>query len=234
LDDLSQQVLGYSVPKGGNIRTSNWQANLSNGQQEYAARDCYASLLIYEKAVDYEDTPFEQNVDSPLDSQLTSPSVTSPADITRSKILTRVLLDPFHALKRITDTLPKKHPFLHKFCLALSEAMFVFDEEDKANVEVYLLAVHGTTFQEYWTKNPDWILQRVRRKIPNPHDLSDRLSKVRDEFQKSGYKDEKGEKLLRKESLKEFNQLIEQHVMKGCLSDPEGISLYFVTGRDKV
>jgi hypothetical protein len=60
LQDLSLSVLHYDVPKPpgmrvgepGAQRPTNWAGKLSEAQREYAARDAWASLLVYLKTKD--------------------------------------------------------------------------------------------------------------------------------------------------------------------------------------
>lgn len=68
------------------------------------------------------------------------------------------------------------------FIRRLRDAFLVFDPEDKANVERYLIA-SGTDWNSCLLSNSDFILKRVKRRIPPPDEL---LPLVKFLFEKYG------------------------------------------------
>ncbi|KAJ3301067.1 hypothetical protein HDU76_005853, partial [Blyttiomyces sp. JEL0837] len=57
LDNLTRAVLKASLDKDPDTRLSDWSTKLSPQQRVYAARDCWASLKIYEKVILSEPPP---------------------------------------------------------------------------------------------------------------------------------------------------------------------------------
>lgn len=224
-------VLGRKLDKSdGSPRYSSWSgASLSAKQKHYAARDAKASLSIYEKAKDRAaNAPFGTIMleENPGPSPTSSHATVSPRD---HLPLTRVLLDAFHAMKRITDAAPKLHSSHLKFVRALRDAIFKVHPEDQQRVSDYL-ATKRKTFDDVYTNNPDSILCYLRRKIPDPEALEEALQQLIEEFQKESYNDPQTDKPIVTEAVLEQVDNLLKHVRKGCLSDPEGIPLYYQVG----
>lgn len=210
LSKLTEKILGYQLPKDESIRRSDWSKSINANQREYAARDAVASILLYEKILTIE------YFSSVSDSQ--------------STVTTRVLLDPFHAMKRIK--VPRNHSSAWIFYQKLRDHMFEINEEDKAAVTAYLVTT-GTTFEKKMESCPEWILQRVRRRIPQPAVLKERLEHVFQLFISEEHDDPiTGLPLLNEDARKEFRSIIDDHVVKGCLSDPADVELYYESGQD--
>lgn len=70
----------------------------------------------------------------------------------RKDAYTRVLLDPIHAMMRVTGEVPKKHSFRWIFCLRFAEAMFHYNEDDKKKIEKHL-EKEGVTFESRLLNN---------------------------------------------------------------------------------
>jgi hypothetical protein len=133
--------------------------------------------------------------------------------------------DPFHVLDRMYV---KKHVFRKHFFEMFREAMFMMDKKDLENV----LKVHpGEEFKKrVLNKWLPYVQKRIRRYIPKPSVLFERLSSVYEFFKDK--KDSKGVYLLSKENRDDFLNILE-HCRLGCLSDPEDIELYQKIGMDK-
>lgn len=232
LDVMSEKVLNYTLYKGNDVRVTNeWsKAKLSKSLFEYAARDAWASLLIGLKLNGSPITDVYLNTDlsSSSSDNSTSGDLETP-NLTRSN----VRLDPFHAMKRIGDTVSTKHPYTPVLMAAIRDAMFVLDEGDKVKVEKVLKDNFQTTFESKLLNDPDWIFKRVRRHIPQKEILYERLETVIKNYSHKRYKDSKYGDLLRPEVKSEFKNLLQMHVKEGCLSDPPGVSLYMKRGKDR-
>jgi hypothetical protein len=126
----------------------------------------------------------------------------------------RVLLDSFHAMKRVTDHIPAHHPHKMQFSQAFRDAMFVVDPSDKAKVQEFLRN-SNKSFEAAYQENSDWIQRRVRRVIPSKESLSMALKRVRDEYSGAKYNDlDTGIPLLSEDALKAFDRLIKDHAEK--------------------
>ncbi|KAJ3072618.1 hypothetical protein HDU98_003249 [Podochytrium sp. JEL0797] len=246
-------TLGYCLDKSVETRCSDWsKRSMSKQQKEYAARDAWASLLVCLKLQDAPDTVFSNHLSragasvatnsaettatnesaeadgsasvSPMGSDSSSIYLQDSAD---GKLL--VLEDALHGMQRIE--IPKKHPMFGVFYKALRDAMFVVDEVDKVRLDEYLRSQENTTFEKELLRNPDRVLKHVKRRIPVASDLYERLTTLLTEFSKATYKDEKGGDLLSEKAKKDFRTFLNDHVRKGCLSDPEGVPLYTEIGK---
>lgn len=234
LESMCKKVLKYDLPKPQGIRLSNWKAGrLSKEQIEYAARDAHASLLIAEKLNSM--NSFQLTVE-------TSSSTISGTSTERgfhdnrllqsaSSNIGSVRLDAFHAMKRISDVISTKNPFSALFMGKLRDAIFEINATDKEKV-TQVLAKSGKSFESTLLQKPDWIFQRVRRLIPTPEILKQRIESVITEFSHQKYTHHRHGILLNEKAKKELKTLLSDHVSKGCLSDPPGVSLYFKNGED--
>jgi hypothetical protein len=133
--------------------------------------------------------------------------------------------DPFHVLDRMYV---KKHVYRKQFFEMFREAMFIMDKTDLENV---LKVNPGDEFKKrVLNKWLPYVQKRIRRYIPKPSVLFERLSKVYEFFKDK--KDSKGTLLLSKQNREDFLNILE-HCRIGCLSDPENVELYQKIGSDK-
>ncbi|CAO3644773.1 unnamed protein product [Mucor hiemalis] len=59
------------------------------------------------------------------------------------------------------------HGMSKEFVRRFRDALLIIDKEDRAKVEAYLNS-RNATWNEMMLKNSDWILERVRRYVPQP------------------------------------------------------------------
>ncbi|CAN0412916.1 unnamed protein product [Hapterophycus canaliculatus] len=85
--------------------------------------------------------------------------------------------------------------------------------------------------QQVRDKNWSFFLKRCRRLVPPSNELLKRLDRVIEEFGNCVDNDSR-EVLLRPKSVKTVNQLRE-HIVAGCLSDPDGVAMYYAVGKTK-
>lgn len=83
---------------------------------------------------------------------------------------------------------------------------------------------------EFKDKNWTYFLRNCRRLVPEPKRLLERFNSVIDMC--GDVVDAKtGEALLRTKAKKAVH-LLRKHIEGGCLSDPEGVPLYYTTGQN--
>lgn len=235
---MCETILGYTLNKDISLRTSLWNADrLTKEQIKYAALDAYASLLIAEALVRMPNKPFWNSNDenspiciSPVLSQQVSPILDVPTNPRATT--TTVLLDIFHAMKRITETMPAKHPGLLLFSQDLRDRIFITNEEDKKNVDIALKTV-GSSFDIRLRTDPGWIFKRVRRVIPPPNILEQRLKDLCYKYKLDNFKDCTYGHLIKPETERQV-KLFMKHIRRGCVSDPVGLPLYQLKGKDKL
>ena len=99
---------------------------------------------------------------------------------TQQVLLTRVLGDAFHVMDRIK--VPMHHDFKPSFFRAIRAAIFVLNPEDVRQLKAALRVTSKSNKQ--WDKllafNFKFVAQRVRRRIPEPDMLYERLKPVFD------------------------------------------------------
>ncbi|KAI3653135.1 hypothetical protein MP228_002560 [Amoeboaphelidium protococcarum] len=234
LRTLTQQFLGFDLDKDEGVRGSKWSARkLTELQITYAARDAVASLSVYEAIVSGKTQFTLPSSVNEVDSEIQSPQSES-TDHASFPVggdgCSRVKLDAWHAMKRICT--PRHHAFQYEFCSQLRDAIFVVNQED-ANDVARVLNLKGLNYDDVMQSKPDYILQRVRRLIPPAPVLVERLRHVLLEFSQDKYTDpDSGKPLLDSVAKEEFAKLL-IHAGRGCLSDPQSISLYYEKGKDK-
>ena len=82
---------------------------------------------------------------------------------------------------------------------------------------------------EYREKNWTYFLRNCRRLVPERKRLLARFDSVIDQFW-DVIDARSGEILLRPKAL-EAVKLLRKHIEAGCLSDPDGVPLYYATGK---
>lgn len=97
-----------------------------------------------------------------------------------------------------------------------------------------MLASQGMAVEEIeCLKEREWsfFLKNCRRRVPSPERLLKRFQLVVKQFENLA--DAKtGEKLLRPLAMAAIARL-EGHIKAGCLSDPEGVAMYYANGKAK-
>ena len=135
--------------------------------------------------------------------------------------VTRVMLDALHAMKRITTNIPALHPMSLKFAADLRDSIFQMDAGDVKRCDEVCREGLGlnrsfkTTFPERLQSNPDWVLKRVRRSIPQPKELAKNLNSLVERYTDNVFFDAKYGVLLTSAARKELNTLINTHVANG-------------------
>jgi hypothetical protein len=226
LKALCRRLMKKDMEKDKNVAKSNWDTKLSAIQKTYAALDAYVSLEVYRLSLEAPTVAFrsplewEDEVESSPTDELTSPTVYED---------TRVKQDVFHLHQRIE--VPRQHPHQWTFFTKLRDAMMIFHQEDLAKVTSVVEKEFGCSFDDYLAQNPDWVFKRVRRFIPPPKELRERIERVVNEFKRPEYIDPATRKpLLSKDALAQIDNIL-KHVDHGCVSDPKNVKLYYDTGK---
>jgi hypothetical protein len=138
------------------------------------------------------------------------------------ELLTRVLGDAFHVMDRVK--VPMHHDFKAAYFRALRGAIFILNPQDVQNVK----DVNNITMEKEWEKlvafDFKYIAQRVRRRIPPPEMLFQRLKIVFAHF--ADKVDAKTNKPLFNASAKHKAALVLHLCKSGLLSDPPHYSFY--------
>lgn len=143
------------------------------------------------------------------------------------KLLSRVLMDPWHAFNRIR--VPKRHGLRRFFARSMRDAVMVPDKQDQAAISAYLES-EESSWEEMLQMRPQWLWERCKRTIPGPDELYDALKTVFNTY--GPLKDAKtGEPLFNASAWQDVKHIMAL-VKIGLLSDPAGISLYFRKGTD--
>ncbi|EPQ50510.1 hypothetical protein GLOTRDRAFT_133880 [Gloeophyllum trabeum ATCC 11539] len=140
----------------------------------------------------------------------------------------RVLGDIFHVMHEFKISV--HHGLRRPFSRALRDAFFIPDPEDKAIMETFLEG-RNTTWDKMLLFHSRWLFQRVKRIVPPAEIL---LPRVRNVLQKFGpLKDSiTGQPLFNDRAWDTSGNVLE-NIRRGYYSDPPGVQLYFIRGRDK-
>ena len=131
-----------------------------------------------------------------------------------------VKLDPMHAMKRLTETTSStQHPDHGSFCSKLTSCVFKYDGKVMERISQAWLTEHGDSTL------PQQVKQKyVPRIIPGPQLIVDAIEKLLQEFRTRKHETEG--MLLTVRTEKAW-QLLQKHILKGCLSDPLDINLNY-------
>lgn len=105
--------------------------------------------------------------------------------------------------------------------------MFIVSEEDMEAVKTQLRksGLDEAAIEKKLLEEHSYFLRRVQRRIPNPEMLVERLESVVAAF-RDVQDSATGKTLFSGETSKAWDNL-KKHAENGCLSDPEGLPLYY-------
>ena len=144
-----------------------------------------------------------------------------------TEVRSRVLKDIFHVFQMIS--IPKTHGLRVKFSRALRDAIFLPDPEDKRQIESYLARQSPPlTFEQKLQSKPSFIKKHCKHLVPPPDQLFNIVSAL---FRDYGpLKDAQTSiPLFNAQAWKTVKNILEL-VKKGYISDPPGVSLYYIIG----
>ncbi|KAI7872237.1 uncharacterized protein EV154DRAFT_580069 [Mucor mucedo] len=166
--------------------------------------------------------PISQNNDD-------APAPSSHAMSTIPELPSRVLKDIFHLMDMIPES--KFHSCSKEFKRLFRDALFVVNEEDKVRVSHVLETKLQTTFEETLLCHSSWLLKRVRRVVPPPHELYPVMKTLFDEC--SRWYDPRKNLPLFDDLCKKKCEAVLRKIEAGHVSDPVGVPLYRHIKTDK-
>jgi hypothetical protein len=149
-----------------------------------------------------------------------------------AKFPTRVLDDAFHYMDRLLRLLSKKHSAFKAFAHDFSEAIFIRDKSDELAVRA-VLEKNGIDWEYAKRAKAAALNRRIRRYIPSRIVLEKRLQTLFDAYADIQCSTKKARGSFFSDEAKEMVKNLLETVRKGYLSDPPGISLYFLMGKDR-
>jgi hypothetical protein len=136
-------------------------------------------------------------------------------------------------MDRLFRLLPKKHSAFKAFAHDFSEAIFIRDSDDEARVRAALEA-KGISWEYAKRAKASALYRRIRRYIPPSHILYARLKALFEAYKDMVCSIGKGRKRrFFSPQAWEMAQRLLDLALRGLLSDPPGISLYFLMGHDR-
>ena len=146
---------------------------------------------------------------------------------------TRVLDDAFHFMDRIFRLLSKKHTAFRAFAHDLSEAIFLRDGDDEAQVRA-VLENKGINWDYARRALSPSLNRRIRRYIPPRDILVPRLETLFNGYRNVICTAQTGRAkyFFSKDALEMSERLLDT-ARRGFLSDPPGIPLYYRMGIDR-
>jgi hypothetical protein len=138
-----------------------------------------------------------------------------------------VLKDIFHLMDMIR--VPKDHTLKKEFTRRLRDALFVPDKDDMARIERYLRS-QGKTWEGKLDEDADWILRRTKRVVPKESVLLPVVERLFEEYAalRCASTDRP---LFDEENWRQVEQ-VKKAIRSGEVSDPPGMSFYFLLGHD--
>lgn len=133
----------------------------------------------------------------------------------------KVLGDIFHLMDRAKT--PMHHEYKSLYFRCLRSAMFIMNKDDVDDVKE-VLASKGQSWEEKMAFDFSYIAKRVRRKVPPPEILYQRLLAVFNFF-KDKVDSKTSQKLFNERNQNKFLNVLAM-VKDGYATDPPGLSLY--------
>ena len=139
----------------------------------------------------------------------------------------QVRLDPFHAMRRLSETTSStQHPWHGEFCGKLSSAIYTYDHEIRRDLESARLRQNLSSH----IPRQD-LLKHVPKRIENPEQIIAAVSTLLAEY-KSKRNDVAGP-LLTADTGNAW-LCLQRHISQGCLCDPKNVSLHQATGKQSL
>lgn len=144
----------------------------------------------------------------------------------------RVLDDAFHYMDRLLRLLSKKHSAFKAFAHDFSEAIFIRDRSDTLAVRA-VLEKNDVSWEYAKRAKGDALNRRIRRYIPERGVLLKRLETLFNVYADIECSVKKSRGAFFSDEVREMVVHLLDTVRKGYLSDPVGISLYYLMGKDR-
>ena len=151
----------------------------------------------------------------------------------------RIKLDIFHLIQRISKTLSMRHGAYKAFHAVLRDMLFDVCSEDvellaeRLEARVSNLVDFGASdtrnkVEAALRAHTQWVHKNVRRKVPSPAELIDRINKACNLF--APIVDVESKRAFFSDATWKAVAGVLMHVRKGCVSDVPGLSLYYRVG----
>jgi hypothetical protein len=151
---------------------------------------------------------------------------------TYNTLASRVLDDAYHFMDRLLRLLSKKHSVFNEFAHQFSETIFVRDQDDEAKVRE-VLEKKGISW-DYAIRSKKAALNcRIRRYIPPPEKLAADLETLFNSFKDVRDSVERGKGKEHHFFSQEARKTAETVLETVWVSEPPGIPLYYVRGKDR-
>ena len=171
------------------------------------------------------------------DSQPPAPPPVAPAAPPADAPAThRVLVDILHIFLRYeAGCTSKADPLFGLFMHHMMNAIFKDNEHDLSIAKTWLAKVRGFTPEQISRVSPQWFRRHVRRVVPEPKELAERVAAVYAEYQDKLKAD--GDIFFRQGNGEHAMHVVHagvmKHILSGCLSDPPGVNLYYCVHETK-
>lgn len=143
-------------------------------------------------------------------------------------VRSRVLMDIWHAMARIK--LSKNHGFACPFAQTLRDAIFIPDEDDKAQIVAYLVTINSS-WDEMLRFNAKWLWRHCKQIVPPPEDLFPAVHEIYKTFGPL-HDAATNTPLFNDRAWKDAANILKA-IKSGLLSDPLDVPLYYRVGIDK-
>lgn len=153
-------------------------------------------------------------------------------EIETNKLPSRVLDDAFHLMDRLIRLLSKKHSAFRAFAHDFSEAIFIRDLTDELAVRA-VLEKNGVDWEYAKRAKAAALNLRIRRYIPDRITLVKRLEILFKAYADIQCSTKKTRGPFFSEEAKEMTERLLATAREGYLSDPFGISLHYLMGKDR-
>jgi len=147
-------------------------------------------------------------------------------------VISGVKADPMHVMDRVLRLMPKNHGALALFSRRLSQAIFLFNLKDAMAAKAVAAKLWpNTPWAQILFRRTRWLNKRVRRFIPAPGVLKQRLEAVFEEF--SDIVDAStGSQLFTPAAVKAYKAVLKLAEC-GAVSDDPDVPLYSLLSLDK-
>lgn len=145
---------------------------------------------------------------------------------------TRILDDAFHFMDRLLRLLSKKHSAFKAFAHDFSEAIFIRDKSDEDAVRA-VLEKNGVGWEYAKRAMAPALNRRIRRYIPDRKILLGRVEKLFAAYTDMRCTTKTNKGSFFSDEAKEMAKNLLETIRKGYLSDPPGIRLYWLMGKDR-
>ncbi|KAJ3821689.1 hypothetical protein F5880DRAFT_1485618, partial [Lentinula raphanica] len=219
--DLSDSALDSLHPDPTTqVQIDNVDASIDTNEQLEELTEVFVNFIIQE---------YLEGGQSTIDSDIVLQQSDNPNEV----VSTHCHDDAYHFMDRLTRLLSAKHSAYKDFAYRFSQAIFICDATDEAAVRA-VIERKGGSYEYMKRANSSALNCRIRRLIPDRHTLYKRVKVLFDSFRnvRCSTKAGKGAAFF-SDAANEMAARLLETIRLGFLSDPPGISLYYLMGRDR-